>query len=317
MNKFLLAVAVLLFVGFVAASELPPAFPEGDLFVRLTPTFRGAPFPSTSFTISVLEENRVKQLYSDSDGALKIDFYAGNYSLEITRDDPATPGNDYFARIALDVSHDEAFAVELSEVASASFVVKDGDGNALEGVDVEFDCLGRYRGQGVTDSHGLFSVLHLPVGACSFSFKKGGQAVQETLYLKRGDLQQREIKMNPETPLFSYLALIAFIAAVAAVAYFVRSKRAQAAKPLRGKAVKPLPKKLVVRESVLRALPQTEREVLRKIAAQGGRCKQSLLARELFLPKASLSKAVHSLERKGLIGLARKGKVNELELKEL
>lgn len=114
------------------------------------------------------------------------------------------------------------------------------------------------------------------------------------------------------------LLLPAAFALIAAAAYALLRKRGPG--PAAGRleqdaayAAKPLQEALES-NAVFKTLDETDRELLREIAAQGGKTTQAHLNLRTHVPKATLSRRLASLENRGIIRKSQKGNRNLITL---
>ena len=132
------------------------------------------------------------------------------------------------------------------------------------------------------------------------------------LHLKAGYDMVPEAQASDQTPLL--LAGGALLVIV--LAYLLKRPKASPAMPPPHPAEAPATPALES-NAVFKTLDETDKEIIREIAAQNGKTTQAHIYMRTHVPKATLSRRLASLENRGIIRKSQKGNRNLVSLTEL
>ncbi|MFA4946867.1 MAG: carboxypeptidase regulatory-like domain-containing protein [Candidatus Micrarchaeia archaeon] len=326
LNK--IAVLLLFFAGLACAVPLPP---DSDARVTLLVLDAASTAPlAGAFTLRARSpaDSFVQPLISNESGEALLYLPAGIYSLELLSDYPETPGVDAFGRATVN-SPEESFAtVFLEPAASVYGRIRDAEGRAVSGARVSVDCVNSFYSvpDATSDETGNYFIEFVPAGSCVFTALSDGFRDSRQLLLAAGSFEGADFALTTSMHERDYSLFYALAAALTIVLlYLAYNKFKRVAPPVQTKQARPkktgsLPAPRLKPEAelslALKSLAGREKQVVEWLLANNGNGKQSALQRELLLPKASLSRAVKSLERKGLVRCTRLGKANSMRLSE-
>lgn len=324
---WLLLLLPLLFAAAVHADEAPPPLPRGGytVFFELreakTNALLAGEVVAFEFSLNGFQEKRLAT--SDKNGLAKVYLDAGAWSVKAESDKPNTPGKDFVGFASLNVSGDARVLLYMQPVGSIRGEIVDEEGKSVGVADAGVDCVNAFYDLEplVVDSAGRFFAKHVPTGACTVYASSGGKTGSVDVDLKQGELENVRIVLSQAMAtgsdlVFVVLGAAALLAVAGAFYYFLKPgrKRGETPKerrePAGAKPSKPLGGRA---RDVLKTLNAKEKRIT-EFLLEKGKTKQSVLYKELLIPKASLSRALKNLERKGVVELQRVGKVNRVKL---
>jgi len=137
--------------------------------------------------------------------------------------------------------------------------------------------------------------LHIAFkGPCSISFVVGERARPQA----QAPATPSQAPVTPTTPLSNFLpyVIVALVVVVAGALAYKVARRKRGSPPL------------------AEYLDEVDKEILERIKEHGGEVVQSVLYRELQIPKATLWRHVRRLERLGYVAVERMGRDNKVRL---
>jgi len=291
-----------------------------DLVLDIVDAETGEPIKNAH--IRVFMDNGEEKIgtlrFVGDDGKMGLQLENGQWGITLMLDITETVGKDYYAEIDVSISADLNMTLFLQPVGSLGGEVVDENNNLLPNALIKFDCAGDY---GVldsvnTDGFGAFKAEWLPVGQCKVSALVGSRTGSATVQIVKGQLSEVRIQLEQNiAPVqqADYSMLIITVIVIIALAvfalHFFRMKKPQVSDQ---KASPIMPDKRM--GDILSALDANERSIIKSLLSSGGRSQQNKLARELGLPKSSLSRAISGLETRDLVRTERFGRIRKVEL---
>lgn len=321
-----------LFLLLLPLASAVPAPPEGDASISLSLVYAESALPvSGTLTLHAHSdfESFNQPLSPDDYGEALLFLPKGVWKLEFFLDAEETPGIDYYGVKIVDAAEDSSVEVFLARAASIHGRVEDKEGSAVPGAIVSLDCVNSLYSADfqTSDEAGNYLFEFAPSGSCVITAISNGFKDSKKISIAQGSFD--EVNFSLSSPVqsdadYSLFYALAAIAIAAILVYHFRNRLTPDMKKKAGKKKtpnlrKPNAARLKTADELslaLKSLSGSEKKTIEWLIAKGGAGKQSALQRELLMPKASLSRAVKSLERKGLVHCERSGKANSIRLSE-
>lgn len=258
-------------------------------------------------------QTQIAQTYSQTNNSfLQVTLLNDARVVELILDDKSTQGNDYYSKFDLKTKEQ---TVTLQEVATIAIKLENSSV-----AKIQITCLRSYY-RGVidlqTDPVG-HAYTDIPVGPCHLVATKNEMQGSLDFELKKGELKQVIIPMQTkqeQSPVLIIIAIVVLLLILAAYIYLQKTKPKVTAAPTEMRIIKSRQKK---ENESLAAIKHTlldrELQIIEILQKNKGKTKQAILYRELLIPKASLSRTLENLERRGIIKVTQNGKINEIEL---
>jgi len=332
--------------AFVTA-DLPPLLPTGAYAVGLYARDAASSKTLSNRVVSYHFERQTTQKglsvlvtatdLSDANGSLTAYLDEGVWKFTAEADDYSTPGKDYAAAGEINVSKDFSLIVYFQEVGSVSGEVVDEQNKLVPNAQLEVECVKQSNAQTLnkenlaSNENGNFMLRFIPTGPCRITASKNSKTGFVDVALQRGELKQTRITLkntvNREnntlnillifSTTLTILVFIFFYFKLAGKPAFLKKRETQEkqtpAKKTKQNEFKSLKTTNKMR-IVLNALNERERSIVELLLANEGRLKQAKIARELLMPKTSLTRAVQSLEKRNIVKTTPLGKHKIVEL---
>lgn len=256
--------------------------------------------------------------YAGDDAAITLPLESSIWEIELGIDDTETPGKDYYYKSQVDLTADMDLTVYALRVGSIRGEVVDADSNLMTDAVVKFDCNSEYLEirSATTDEFGSFSKEWIPVGECRISALKGRLAGSKEVSVGHGQIGFVTVELTQGISEgradYLWLILLSIGAAGVAFGYIIRRRSDTASPKPENKAIEPSGRM----KDLMSALDQNERQIISALLQSGGTSQQNKLARELSLPKSSLSRTLGSLEIRELIKTEKLGRIKRVELSD-
>lgn len=327
----LLLMSLMLFGIFSAANTvaLPPSIPQGDYVVILnTKDFSsGSSFSNDTLHISVFKPDKTNDVLSEKliNGSTFIYLNNGTYDLLFYLDDPTTEAVDYIGWKHMVVTSDINTNIALQRSGSLKVTIVSPDSSDPIVRINSIDCIN--SAYSVIQLNPVLSELlpneffvkYIPEGDCTLELEINGVRVTKQVSIEQGKITQLTLQAPNNQFNFDFttvLMLAVIIIAVTSIAYFLlyKNKKEKLKTDFKPEISSHEIKKTDGMANVLNALDEKEASVSELLLKCGGKMKQSRIARELLLPKATLSRLVQSLEARNIVEVISYGRTNMVRL---
>jgi len=252
--------------------------------------------------------------YSDENGRISLNLEPGDWRLIAKIDDLSTPGKDYISNdFKINLRNSTTEYLFVFPVGSLRGNVYNEIGERIANARVRVDC-GRDLGDKdtVSDEFGSFSLYYVPVGVCEVMAIYDNKVGSVTINITKGELKTINITLAHEVKSGSDLRilLIAFILVIVAIIFYLSRKR----KPKTGieKATKI---EITGRmRDIIQTLSDRERKIVELLIENNGKLTQAEIRHFLKIPKATVSRDINSLKRKGIVETIKIGRNKEIIL---
>ncbi|RLI91208.1 MAG: hypothetical protein DRO89_04430 [Candidatus Altiarchaeales archaeon] len=252
--------------------------------------------------------------YSDENGWISLNLEPGDWQLIAKIDDLSTPGKDYISNeFRIDLRNSTTGDLFVFPVGSLRGNVYNEIGERIVNARVRVDC-GRDHGDRdtVSDEFGRFSLDYVPVGICEVLALSNNKVGSITINITKGELKTiditlaQEVKSGPDLRIL----LIASIPVIVVIIFYLSRKR----KPEPG-IEKTTKIEITGRmRDIIRTLTDRERDIVELLIENNGKLTQAEIRHFLRIPKATMSRDIHSLKQKRIVETIKIGRNKEIIL---
>jgi uncharacterized membrane protein len=247
---------------------------------------------------------------------LTINLNSGFWEMKIILDDISTKGKDYFYKGSINLTQDSLIAIYAYPIGSIRGTVYDKNGKVITDAIINFECSNNWgeTTQTYTNSFGSFSSNYLPIGSCKVTARSGSVIGYKIVEIKRGEHQDIEITLEKEVAT-NYRFL--FLIVISVFIFFLFAKFEKRKSVTRKRKASRRKVKLNKRmEDIIKTLNERERKIVNFLLSEKEEASQAKIYHSLEIPKASLSRAISSLERRKIVKTKKIGKLKKIKLSE-
>ena len=265
--------------------------------------------------------------YVGNDGLVKLRLYKGTYDITLKVDKIDTGGRDYFITVDQDVDNDVTRTAYLFSVGSVIGNVYGGNGKAVKGAQIKFECSGDYgdRDNKISDDFGGFSSYWLPIGSCRVCAMHGYKVGFMDVEIKKGELSNIDVTLNKGIISgFNFWTILIMIV-VLIVAFFGVRYISKKGKEEVEKKEEIEEKKEVVKEDakeklssrtrdIINTLKEKEESIVNFLLENNNKSTQAKIRYSTGIPKTSLVRILLALELKKVVKIEKIGKLKKVGL---
>ena len=269
--------------------------------------------------------------YSGENGEIILTLDPGNWEITAKIDDFATPGKDYISnKFCINLENTTTDDLFMLPVGGVRGDVYNKEGERVVNAEIKLDCERDYGDTNTTtDSFGAFSIDYAPVGSCRIFALFGSSVGFTEINITAGGIKTVNITLTQATvsPIGGladiFLAIIILVL-ISIVLLSINKKRTKkeitsSDKPKNPKndieqmesaKISVTPKM----RDIIETLSEREQKIVNLLIEHGGQLTQYEIRRQLWIPKATVSRDVYSLEQKKIIKSIRIGRDKEVKL---